>query len=124
MGTWGTSIFEDDTAADVRADYRELLEGGLKELSATDRMIRDYAEYIEDEVDGPVFWLALAVAQWELGRLESRVADKALKVISTGADLLRWEGSEGAAERSKVLEATKVQLLSPQCPAPRQPFSD
>jgi hypothetical protein len=29
VGTWGPGIFSDDTAADVRGDYRELVEDGV-----------------------------------------------------------------------------------------------
>jgi len=69
MGATGPQLFADDVAMDVRDAYRELLKQGKSGPEATKKLIRDCREEIEDIDDGPVFWLALAATQWQLGRL-------------------------------------------------------
>ena len=111
MGTWGTAIFSDDTASDVRDEYRDLIGEGLSTEQATDKLLRHYAPSLDDPDDGPPFWLGLAVTQWKCGRLLEQVKEKALHIIDSGADLKRWSGD---AKRRAVLEKTRAQLLSPQ----------
>jgi len=111
MGTWGTAIFSDDTASDVRDEFRDLIGEGLSTEQATDKLLRQYAPSLDDPDDGPPFWLGLAVTQWKSGRLLERVKEKALEIIDSGADLKRWSGD---ARRRAVLEKTRAQLLSPQ----------
>lgn len=35
MGTWGTDLFADDLARDIRDDYREQIEDGVEDAEAT-----------------------------------------------------------------------------------------
>jgi len=76
MGTWGTAIFSDDTASDVRDEFRDLIGEGLSTEQATDKLLREYAPSLDDPDDGPPFWLGLAVTQWKCGRLLERVKEK------------------------------------------------
>jgi hypothetical protein len=73
MGAWGTAIFSDDDACDVRDGYRQLVTDGLTGPAATNRLLLEWKEVLADEDDGPLFWLALAATQWQFGRLEARV---------------------------------------------------
>ena len=41
MGTWGTGIFSDDNAADLRDDYRDFIGDGLSSREATDRLLAE-----------------------------------------------------------------------------------
>lgn len=119
MGAWGTALFADDTASDVRDDYKALLAEGYEGPKATTRLLRDWKAELADEDDGPLFWLALAATQWKYGRLESRVKVKALKIIDNESSLDRWteEGNAKALkQRRAVLEKLRLQLLSPQPP--------
>jgi hypothetical protein len=59
------------------------------------------------------FWLGLAMAQWETGRLLEAVKAEALAVIDRGADLPLWEGGNFNA-RARALEGAKDKLLSSQ----------
>ena len=119
MGAWGTAIFSDDTAADTRDTCTDFLADALTPPQATDRLIKESADILEDEDDAGVFWLALAATQWKLGRLVDSVRDRAIAIIESGTDLRRWEDNPRAEinQRKKHLEKLRKQLLSP----PRQP---
>ncbi len=69
MGTWGVGIFSDDTALDVRDDWRDLLGAGLDAEIATARLLVQWGQSANDRDEGPVLWLALAAAQVSTGRL-------------------------------------------------------
>jgi hypothetical protein len=119
MGAWGTSIFSDDTASDVRGDYRDLVGNGLAGREATDRILREY--YSQEEGEMGVVWLALAATQWKCGRLEDRVKAKALEIIESGSDLMRRTEKALGRKRGAALSKLREQLLSPQPTAKRIP---
>jgi len=116
LGVWGTGVFSDDNAADLRGDYRRLLAQGLSGPEATDRLLEEWAPVGDPDLE-PVFWLDLAVTQWKSGRLEQRVKEAALRVIDNGSAIQPWVGSKFEPKRQAVLEAVRQQLNSPQ-PAP------
>jgi hypothetical protein len=69
-----------------------------------------------------VFWLALAAAQMETGRLLPEVRDRALRIIDAGGDVDRWreDGDESLArQRARVLERLAAKLRGPQ-PRPKR----
>jgi hypothetical protein len=80
MGVWGTAVFSDDTACDIRGEYRDLIGDGHSGSEATDLLLKEWAGET-DKHEWGVFWLALAATQWKCGRLEGRVEEKALQVI-------------------------------------------
>jgi hypothetical protein len=119
MGTWGTALFSDDTARDVREDLRDAIAEGVAPPAATDRIL---AEYVPDPSDPPyaaTVWLALAVTQWKLGRVEERVRDAALAAIDSGGALAAWLGTKSEARRRQILADARALLMSPP-PPPRQ----
>ena len=121
MGAWGVAIFSDDLAADIRFDFRELIGDGLTPSEATDRLKAEYASSLDDPDEMPVFWIALALAQWKLGRLEENTKKMALQVIDDGTDLARWDDAKDRAKRETVLAKTRSELLSASPPAKRVP---
>lgn len=124
MGAWGPAVFSDDTAADVRSAYRELLEDEVPDLEATSRVVAAYRQLDAD--DQPVFWLALAAAQSQVGRLDDQVKARALDVIDSGQGLERWQeaGPKQLARRVAALAKLREQLTGPQPPrkALRRPW--
>lgn len=115
MGVWGTAIFSDDTARDVREDYQDFLGDGLSGPEATSKLLAKWSSSLKDPDEAPVFWLALAATQWKCRRLEQNVLREALNVIENGSDLVRWEaGSRDYKKREAVLHALRSQLESPQ----------
>lgn len=118
MGTWGYGLFSDDTASDIRGLYRDYLLAGLSGPEATDRLLREFADdAADDDNAGAVFWLALAVTQWDLGRLEDRVKDRALAIIAAKQGLDFWESEAGPAaakRRAAVYAKVEAKLSAPQ----------
>ena len=121
MGVWGTGLYSDDLAADLRGDFRDLLGEGAPASVAVDQLISEYADSLTDPDEEPVFWLALADTSWRLGRLEDRVRDNALRIIDEGRDLGRWDSVRDRTKRETVLAKLRAQLLSPQPAAKRIP---
>lgn len=121
MGAWGTGIFQDDTACDIRDEYRDHIGNGLGGPEATARILESYASSLADPEQAGVVWLALAATQWKCGRLQPETQEKALAVIHSGSDLARWKAGSNAEylKRRAALEKLRVQLTSPQ-PEPKK----
>ena len=114
MGAWGPAIFSDDTAADIRGDYRELLEDQVPDAEATQRVIESYQHLDADEEH--ILWLALSAAQAQVGRLDDAVRDRALEIIDTERGLELWKeaGPKELAKRKAALAKLRAQLTGPQ----------
>lgn len=113
MGTWGTALYSDDLAADLRGEFRDLIGEGLNPTAAVNRLKAEYKSSLKDTDEAPVFWLAIADTGWRLGRLDEEARQNALRVIESGKDLARWETSEDRGKRQRVLDKLHAQLLSP-----------
>ena len=115
MGAWGTGVFADDVACEVRDAYKELLAERSTRSDATERLLRDWREVFEDPDSGPVGWLALAVTQWKLGRLDSDTQTRVLAIIERGEALMAWSETPGLLkQRQAVFSRVETQLRSPQ----------
>ena len=97
----------------LRDELVDLLKRGKSMEDATCMLESAYRDYLEDSDDGPKFWIALANAQWSLGRLQSNVKQNALEYIC------ELSLSCNAAEERKHLEEMRLQILSSQ-PAPKR----
>lgn len=114
MGAWGTGLFADDTAADVRETFRTHIGDGLTAEQATAALCDEWDSMLEVPDEASPFWLALASTQWSLGRLLPDVRVKALEILDSGADLARWQHDpKAAAKRQIVLGRLRTQLESP-----------
>jgi len=71
LGVWGTGIFQDDTACDIRDDYKDHVGNGLTGPDATTRILAEYKSSLADPHEANVVWLPLAAVQWKLGRLDA-----------------------------------------------------
>jgi len=121
MGAFGVALFSDDTASDVRDDFKTLIGDGLDAKEATERLLREWQSTVDDADEGPVFWLALAATQWNLGRLLPQVLEHALRVIDSGQNLDSWRDSPELKKRQKMLAALRVKLASQPPAAKRVP---
>jgi hypothetical protein len=114
MGVWGTAIFSDDLAADVRDGYTAALDEGCTAEEATKRVLEEFAEAMVDPSEANVVWLALAASQVKWGGLQDDVHLRACEIIDSGADLERWEESPpNKRKRIAVLARLREQLDIP-----------
>lgn len=118
MGNWGYDVFCDDTALDVRDAYRKLVqdEPDIGDREATRQMTRGLGD--EEPVDDieAVAWLALAVCQSELGRLDPAVADRAVRIIDNDEGMDGWREA-GTPPWPALLGQPLVLPLAPAEPA-------
>jgi len=111
MSAWGPGIFEDKQAIDVRDQFEEHMDLGLKPEKITDVLIDKWGIDPDDEEDATVFWIALASVQLENEVLEERVKERVLFIIEEEIDIeLWWFDSDDIDERRDVLEELKNQL--------------
>jgi hypothetical protein len=116
MGTWGPGLFSNDTAADTREEYLELLGDGIDPDEAVAQLVANPQDTIDDIDDGPPFWLALAATQCKYGHLSPLVRARAIEIISSGKDLRRWDSSKrDRKRRATVLEklAREIEQFRP-----------
>lgn len=121
MGTWGTGIFADDTAAEIRDHWRESILDGLTPAEATALILERHKDAADDPGERAVVWLALAAAQYQTGRLLPDIRDKACAIIEAGADVPRFAAQAHALgrQREKALAALAAKLLGPARPPTR-----
>jgi hypothetical protein len=110
------AIFSDDLAADVRDAFTDFIADGLDPAAATEQLLAEYAEDLEDNDEAIVFWLALAATQSKLGRLMDDARRRAVEIIDSGEDLRRWTDCRpaGLRQRTAHLQKLREQLLGPQ----------
>lgn len=118
MGTWGTKLYQDDVTSDVRSYYQKAIKKTKNGALATDELLKAFSSELDDHDDAPLVWFALADTQWDYGRLEGFVKEKALYYLEEGTDLSRWnnESPKDLEKRKGVLDKLKEKLLSPQPP--------
>ncbi|MFV5170073.1 hypothetical protein [Bacillus cereus] len=115
----GVGIFEDDLSEDIKFDFQNLVGDGYSLEETTSILVRKYIPYLRKHEEN-IFWLALAAIQWEMGRLEPLVKEKAINIIDNKSDLKRWwREPELKKKREQVLKKLKEKLLSP-TPEPKK----
>ena len=114
MGAWSAKIFDDDGASDIRDEYRTLLGYGMS-LEEAYKKIEDYfyPDY-QGQFEEDVYWLAIALFQWQNGILLDTVKQRALECIDDESYLERWKdsGEKIYQERVKVLADLKYKLTN------------
>ena len=77
MGTWGTGIFQNDVADNVKTVYVSKLKIGKSDEEAVEELIAENTELLSDNEDTLDFWLALSSVMYDHGRLNEKVKSKA-----------------------------------------------
>lgn len=115
MSISGVGLYDDDTGADVRSTFRELVADGSTAAQATDALVAQWGDALEDYHQVCAFWLALADTESRTGRLEERVRDRALGLMASGEDLARFEHDLRLyRKRQSVLRELRDRLTAPQ----------
>jgi hypothetical protein len=118
MGAWGTSLYANDSASDLRGDYVDKLRRGQSNEEITLELISNNQEIMGDVEEEPLFWFALADTQWNYGRLLPEVKEKALYFLDRDEELERWKDSGEKKFKAWIntLEKLREKLLSPPPP--------
>lgn len=115
MGAWGTGIFSNDDASDIRDDFRDMIAYGRTTQEAIDEIVQEYdlQEIKAETSDG---WLALACMAWNYGRLTEDLKNKALFIIQKGIGEELWldAAENDKKKRRKALLAAAEKLTSTQ----------
>lgn len=122
MGSWGVGVEDDDYFADVYGEIERSLRDGLTISEAASRAVVSNQGQIDDEDEGPVFWLALAKAQWTYGALSDDVLETVRSDIETGRGMARWiEAGESTAEARRNALARFLKKISTPRARPKAP---
>ena len=118
MGAWGTSLYANDSASDLRGDYLDKLRRGKSNEEVTQELIAANKDIMGDVEEEPLFWFALADTQWNYGRLLPEVKEKALYYLGQDKELERWResGEKNLLAWMDTLEKLGRKLNSPQPP--------
>lgn len=118
MGAWGTALYSNDSASDIRGDYVDLLRRGKTNQEVVEILMQRSKEIFDDEEEEPLFWFALADTQWNNGRLLPEVKEKALFFLEQKEELERWKesGEKKVQAWQNTLNKLKAKLLTPQPP--------
>lgn len=115
MGTWDTTIFGNDTAADLKSEVRDRLADGAMPSQLVADLVEEYGVDDAPDHNNPDhndFWLAVALALHKYGYVVEAVRSRALHIIDSQEELERWEPSD-RTKRAKALADAKGQLLGP-----------
>ena len=104
-----TEIFSDYTAVEARKFYIYALKAGLSDQEAEDYIIEKCLNTGEFHCS---FYTALAITQWEYGRLSDKIKNIAIQSIDNGGDCQYFKENK-REERLRVLNECKQILLSP-----------
>lgn len=118
MGMWGFELYQNDTSLDVKDEFEELYNTGNTVQDITDKLVEDYKSIMGDIDEEPLFWLALADTQWNLGVLMPWVKEKALYWVEKDSGMFNCQSIDMSvkAKRRKTLGELQTKLLSPQPP--------
>jgi hypothetical protein len=108
MGSWGTEIFDNDDALDVRGEFEDHLAEGASLEEATVRVRRDFG--LDDEfalsrgADDNDAWLGLAAVHHARGHSSPAVAARALAIVDSREELERWFEEDRPARAATLAE--------------------
>ena len=117
MGAWGTGLYSDDFALDVKSEFLDAINSGKPYREAFEELKKTYVDNTyNDDPDIPVFWFVCADILWKKGRLDEDIKQTALEYLESETDIARWaeESPSLGRKRKVVLEKLKLKLLSPQ----------
>jgi hypothetical protein len=105
MGSWGLGIKQDDLVCDVIGLLDEYLKDGASIEGATQSVLDQFAESLEDIDESPLVWIAIAEAQWTYGELDKKV------LLQVKDDLAKDRGLEVWRETSESVYRKRHQVL-------------
>ncbi len=118
MGIWGFELYQNDMSLDVKDEFEKFYNSGKNVQEIIDILMKEYKSIMGDIDEEPLFWLALADTQWNLGVLLPAVKEKALYWIVKDSGMFKCQAKDMSAKvkRKKTLDDLQEKLLSPQPP--------
>ena len=116
MGTWGTGIYDNDIAADVRDEYISKLRGGKTDEEAMKEVLSENYTSFMDENEMYDVVLPLADTMWKYGRLDTDIREAALQLAAIELDTDRWKEEANRESRERHLKRL-VKKLNSEMPA-------
>lgn len=123
MGTWGPAIFSNDTAPDVREDFRDLVATGATPAEATEQILAEYGVGMPGDPDNNDLWLGLAATQHKTGHVVPEVIDRALAITESSQELERWEPGDRKARLQALTKLGETLRTPPPPPRKLRPRS-
>lgn len=116
MSTWGIGLYDNDTSLEVKEFYLQCLRQKKFAFDAEMKLFEHFSFAMEDDDEYINIILALSDVEWDYGRLSMDVKNKALEIISRGADVDNWKLIDEvlSKRRQAVLNKLQIKLLSPQ----------
>ena len=123
MGTWGSGILDDDFARDVYDQYVDACGAGKPATAIIQALQKEFAKSLSDPDEGPLFWLAVAHAQWDCSSVTPEVRKRVEDIVVKGLGLARWaaEGRTPLARRKAALSRFVAKMQKPRRGKPRMP---
>lgn len=110
----GPKLYDAEDALYIRDDYNKFSRKSKKNNQSNADMIQElcdyYEDYINDSIEGPLFWIILADLQMKKKQLTEEQKEKALESIEK--DLNNWKDKEGYFERKSELDVLKEKLVN------------
>lgn len=119
MGAWGTGIYQDDIAEDMKETFKEKITYGkdgkkYEKEELIEEMIEEYRMEFKDKEERTTAVLVLTDLLWKEGILPEEIKKEALEIINTKEDLKKWEWDKREyKKREKILEKFKEKLNGP-----------
>ncbi|HBF0031524.1 TPA: hypothetical protein KOS20_004410 [Clostridioides difficile] len=103
MSAWGTKIFDNDLALDMKTDFIEMfsINMSIKEIEL------NLLSYISNDDEAEVlcpFWTALSDLEWQYGILQEKTKEKAKYIILNKPDIDSYIQQEDKVKRKEELE--------------------
>ena len=115
MGTWGSGLYSNDDALDIKEDIRDMLAYGWTPDAIMAELTKQHnLNSIDEETSSA--WLAIADTMWNYGCMTDEIKSTALHIINEGIDLRAWADASisDRKKRQTVLNKLQEKLVSPQ----------
>ena len=112
MGAWGTKLYQNDIASDIKESYINKQRAGRTAEEAFRELMEENQADFEDDDDKYHAWYALADVMWKYGHLTKEIKDRVLKLIENEPVEELWVNPKEIKSRTAVLEGLKHKLMS------------
>lgn len=111
MGCWGTGVFDDDLALDIKDLYSELILKGYDDRQVFSRVIDIFKEMIVDEDKSIIIYSAIASIQLSRSSLLDDIKLKTMQLIENKSGSRLWEEGNKADYLARLRELDKLHRI-------------